>query len=93
MTKRTVGDLIEIGPPEGWTHGRHWTGAITPSTLRGAKIAGVSVRDDEITFAVEGVNFGMTHSTFVIEDAELRERIIRAVRPGMDVYEAAAQTV
>lgn len=93
MTKQTIGDLIEVGPPEGWPHGRHWTGEISPLTLQGAKITGVSAKDDEVTFTVDIVNLGVTRSTFVIKNADHRERIVRAVRPGMDVYEAAAQTL
>lgn len=94
MTARAVSELIEIGPPEGWPHGRHSTRAIGPAQLRGAKIASVSTKGDEVTIGVDGPSMGgATLSTFVIRDAELRKRIVRAVRPGMDVYDAAAQEI
>ena len=88
---QTMSDLIEIGPPEAWPHGGHDTGLIGPAQLRDAKILSVSTREDEVSIGVKGPNLiGTTLSTFVIKDADLRTRIMQAVRPGMDVYEAAA---
>ncbi len=88
---QTISDLIEIGPPESWPHGRRDTQPIGPAQLRDAKILSVSTRDDEVTIGVKGPNLiDGTLSTFVIKDADLRTRIMGAIRPGMDVYEAAA---
>jgi len=88
---QTISDLVEIGPPESWPHARHDARHISPAQLRDANILSISTREDEVTIGVNGPNLvGATLSTFVIRDAGLRTRIMGAVRPGMDVYEAAA---
>ncbi len=86
MGKKTVGDVI--GEPETWPFYLRGERIAQPD-MRGVKIASVIAAGNHIevrTFGPLGPNFAM----FVIEDEELRRRIVRAVLPGMDVHVAVA---
>ena len=76
MTK-TIGDLL--GGPESWANNREWRMPF----LRGATVvAALEVEPDEVRIAVDAQG-RVLHSTFVIADREVRQRLLQILQPGM----------
>jgi len=88
-TKR-VSDVI--GNPESWPNYLH-SGWLGPPDMRGAVITDVISSGNQIAIRTEGAACGDTFSVFVIEDQNLRERTLLALRPGTKVHEAVAATI
>ena len=84
MTPRTVRDAI--GDPESWPNYRY--GGSRMPTLRGAKIVSVRPVDpDELQVTIEA--HGQTlASTFVLEDRDLRLRVLALLVPGVELAAA-----
>lgn len=77
-----------IGDPEAWPNHLHVAGE-GPTEIRGATISQVFCAGNDIAVCTVGGPCGETFSVFAVEDKELRDRIERALRPGLDVHEAA----
>jgi hypothetical protein len=86
MNKQTVHDVI--GEPESWPNHLHVAGE-GPTDIRGATIAHVFTAGKDVVIRTEGGACGATFSVIAVEDKELRDRVERALRPGLDVHEAA----
>jgi len=84
MAPRTVRDVI--GDPESWPNYRYGGARMPP--LRGAKIRSVRPVDpDELQVTIEA--HGQTlASTFVLEDRDLRLRVLELLVPGTEVTAA-----
>lgn len=84
MIPRTVRDAI--GDPESWPNYRY--GGSRMPNLRGAKIVSVRPVDPDelqVSIAVHGQTMA---STFVIEDRDVRLRVIALLAPGTDLTAA-----
>lgn len=81
MAPRTVRDVI--GDPESWPNYRY--GGTRMPQLRGAKIRSVRPVDpDELQVTIEA--HGQTlASTFVLEDRDLRLRVLALLVPGAEL--------
>jgi len=90
MDKRTVRDVL--GEPESWSNYMRgeWRGI---PDMKGATISEVVALGKEVAVHTKGAPGGDTFSVFVIEDQDLRERTIRALRPGVEVHEAVAAAI
>ena len=86
MDKKRVRDII--GEPESWTNHLHVAGE-GPSDIQGAIVTQVFSAGTDLTVSTEGGACGPTFSVFPIENHELRDRVERALRVGLDVHEAA----
>jgi hypothetical protein len=87
MSTKFVRDVI--GEPESWPSfmQMEWQGL---QDMRGATIAAVFIADDRLSIQTKGAACGKTSSTFVVEDSELRDRLMRLLRPDLSVHEAVA---
>jgi len=90
MNARAVRDVL--GEPETWPNHLHVAGE-GPTEIRGATISQVFSAGSDIAVGTDGGACGATFSIFAVEDQELRDRIERALRPGLDVHEAAAAEI
>ncbi len=81
-----------IGEPETWPNHFHVAGE-GPTEIRGAKISQVFSAGNDIAVCTEGGACGATFTVFAVEDKELRDRVERAMRLGLDVHEAAAAEI
>ena len=90
MNKQTVHDVI--GEPESWPNHLYVAGE-GPTDIRGATIAHVFTAGNDMVIRTEGGACGATFSVIPVEDKELRDRVERALRPGLDVHEAAAAEI
>jgi len=90
MDTKRVSDVI--GLPETWRNHLQASGD-DPSDLRGAIISEVIVAGNEVAVCTTGGAGGATFSVFTIADEELRNRVVRALRPGLNVYRAAADEI
>jgi len=90
MDKKSVRDVI--GEPESWPNHLYVAGE-GPTDIRGATISQVFTAGNDIAVCTHGGACGATFSIFAVEDKELRERVERALRPGLDVHEAAAAEI
>jgi len=87
MTPRTVRDVL--GDPQSWPNYRYG-GARMPQ-LRGAKIRSVRPVDpDELQVTIE-VHGQSLASTFVLEDRDLRLRVLDLLVPGTELAVALDQ--
>jgi hypothetical protein len=87
MAPRTVRDVI--GDPESWPNYRYG-GARMPQ-MRGAKIRSVRPVDpDELQVTIE-VHGQTLASTFVLEDRDLRLRVLALLVPGAELAVALDQ--
>lgn len=87
MAARTVRDVI--GDPESWPNYRY--GGSRMPQLRGAKIVSVRPVDpDELQVTIEA--HGQTlASTFVVEDRDVRLRVLALLEPGRELTAALDQ--
>jgi hypothetical protein len=81
-----------IGEPETWPNHFHVAGN-GPTEIRGATISQVFTAGTDIAVRTEGGACGATFTVFAVEDKELRDRVARAMRLGLDVHEAAAAEI
>ena len=90
MENKTVRDVL--GEPESWSNYMRgdWH---RDANMVGAKISEVVTLGKEIAVHTRGAPGGDIFSVFVIEDQDLRERTVRALRPGVEVHEAVAATI
>ena len=78
MTRR-IRDVL--GDPESWPNYRH--GGVRLPLLRGATIVGArEAEPDEVRLVVDARG-QIIHSTFVIEDRDLRHRVLEVLQPGL----------
>ena len=61
--------------------------------MQGAKISDVMVEGSEVAVYTEGGPCGDTLSVFTVDDPELRERTVRALKVGDRVHDAVAATI
>ncbi|MDP9198093.1 MAG: hypothetical protein M3O07_02610 [Pseudomonadota bacterium] len=80
-----------IGHPQSWSDDLGQ--AVGPPDFQGATISQVIAVGNEVAVCTTGGRCGSTFSVFNIEDADLRDRVVRALRPGLNVYEAAAAEI
>lgn len=84
MAPRTVRDVI--GDPESWPNYRY--GGTRMPLLRGAKIRSVRPVDpDELQVTIEA-HGQILASTFVLEDRDMRLRVLALLVPGTEVTAA-----
>ena len=90
MSAKFVRDVI--GEPESWPNFLHeeWQRS---QDMRGARITEVFASGDQIAVQTKGAVCGETFSTFVVEDQELRDRLMQVLRPDLSVYEAVATAI
>jgi len=90
MDKKTVRDVL--GEPESWSNYMRgdWH---RDANMEGATISQVVTLGKEVAVHTKGAPGGDTFSVFVIEDLDLRERTVRALRPGVEVHEAVATAI
>ena len=90
MDKQRVRDVI--GAPESWPNFMQpeWQ---RRRDMSGATITDVFVADEQIGVQTEGAVCGETFSTFVVGDPTLRQRLVKALRPGLNACEAVAAEV
>lgn len=90
MSAMCVRDVI--GEPESWPNflDEEWQRS---KDMRGAKITEVFGAEDQIAVQTKGAACGATFSTFVVKDQELRDRVLRILRPEMGVYEAVGTSI
>lgn len=81
-----------IGEPETWPNHLHVAGE-GPTDIRGATISQVFTAGTDIAVCTEGGACGATFAVFAVEDKELRDRVERALRLGLDVHEAATAEI
>lgn len=81
-----------LGEPESWSNYMRgdWHGI---ANMKGATISEVIALGKEIAVHTKGAPGGDTFSVFVIEDQNIRERTVRALRVGAEVHDAAAATI
>lgn len=90
MDAKVVRDVI--GEPETWPNHFHVAGE-GPTEIRGATISQVFSAGNNIAVCTEGGACGATFSVFAVEDKELRERVERVLRSGLEVHEAATAEI
>ena len=78
-----------LGEPDSWPNFMHeeWQQA---QDMRGAIITVVFAAGDQIAVQTKGAICGETFSTFVVEEQEVRDRIMQILRPDLSVYAAVA---
>ena len=80
MTKR-IRDVL--GDPESWPNYR--SGGWGMPLLRGATIVGArEAEPDELRLAID-VRGQILHSTFVINDRDVRHRLLEILQPGLEL--------
>lgn len=84
MKRQSV--LEVLGDPASWPH--ETRGVYGTPNMRDASITKVSVVGDEIRIETDGGSHGPMLSAFDVEDPDLRDRIVRVLRPGLNVYDA-----
>ena len=90
MDVKVVRDVI--GEPEAWPNHLYVAGE-GPTDIRGATISQVFSAGKDIAVCTEGGPCGTTFSIFAVEDQEMRDRVEKALRPGLDVHEAATAEI
>ena len=90
MNVKTVRDVL--GEPESWPNAMNgdWQGI---PNMEGAKIWDVIATGNEVAVHTQGAVCGPTFSVFLIENQELRERTVRALKLGMPVSEALTASI
>ncbi len=90
MDTKTVRDVI--GEPDSWPNFMHieWQRS---RNMRGATITEVFASGDQLAIQTRGAVCGETFSTFTVEDEELRDRVMRILKPDLGVYEAVAAAI
>lgn len=86
MEKKRVRDVI--GWPESWPNTLRVAGE-GPTDIEGATIAQVINAGNDLAIRTEGGACGATFSIIAVDDQNLRDRIARALKLGLDVHEAA----
>ena len=81
-----------IGDPAFWPNHLHRAGPGV-NDFRGATISDVIVVGSDIAVCTSGGQSGRTFSVFTIEDEQLRSRVVRALRYGLNVYVAAFEQI
>ncbi len=90
MNTRTVRDVI--GEPESWSNCMRGDREGIRN-MAGATISEVITLGQEVAVHTKGASCGDTFSVFVIEDPEVRERTVRALRLGAEVHDAVAAAI
>jgi hypothetical protein len=86
---KTVRDVI--GDPASWSNYRE-SGMSMP-ILRGATVVGTRESEpDELKIVIDARGRSL-HSTFVIADRDVRERLIEILRPGLLLEDALKQSL
>ncbi len=78
-----------LGEPDSWPNfmNEKWQQA---RDMRGAIITVVFAAGDQIAVQTKGAICGETFSTFVVEEQEVRDRVMQILRPDLSVYAAVA---
>jgi len=84
MDAKTVRDVL--GEPESWPNSMNVDGQQIPN-MNGATIWDVIASGNELAVQTKGAACGPTFSVFIIEDPDLRERTVRALKLGAPVSE------
>ena len=90
MNAKTVRDVL--GEPESWPNTMNGKAPGVPN-MEGATIWGVIACGSELAVHTVGAVSGPTFSVFVIEDRELRERTVLALKLGAPVREVLTATI
>ena len=78
-----------LGDPQSWPDYR--TGGMEMPPLRGATIVGArEVEPDEIRIVIDA-HHRMIHSTFFVDDRDVRESLLRILRPGVKLEDCLNQ--
>lgn len=90
MNAKTVRDVL--GEPESWPNSMNgdWQGI---PNMKGATIWDVIAAGNEVAVQTKGAVCGPTFTVFIIEDRNLRERTVRALKLGAPVREALAAPI
>jgi hypothetical protein len=82
MGETTVCDVL--GEPGSWVNciSDEMTGS---PDMQGATVVDVFVSRNEVTLYARGLNGTESATVFVIQNQDLRQRIVTAMHPGMDV--------
>ena len=85
MNEKTVCDVL--GEPASWENciSDELSG---PPDMRGATILDVFVSRNQITLHALGTNGTESASVFVIQDQDLRQKVVMAMNPGVEVLAA-----
>ena len=81
----TVGDIL--GAPDTWRDVTLDRETLYPDLL-GATISEVESIGDGIAISTVGARGGSTYSVFHIENADIRQRMMRVLKPGLAVFAA-----
>ena len=81
-----MGDVL--GSPDTWRDVTPDRNTLYPDLL-GATISEVESIGDGTTISTVGARGGPTYSVFQIEDADIRHRTMRVLKPGLAVFAAA----
>ena len=90
MDIETVRDVL--GEPESWPNSMNGECHGLPN-MEGATISDVIAFGNEVAVHTLGGADGPTFSVFLIEDENLRARMLRALIPGAPVHEAVAAAI
>lgn len=85
MGETTVCDVL--GGPESWENCISDDAAGSPD-MRGATVLDVFVSRNELTLYVRGANGTESATVFVIKDQDVRQKVVPAMHPGVDVLTA-----
>lgn len=81
MAQRTFGDVL--GEPSTWSH--TVTSTRRRPDMRDATIQDVSCTGNKVSLHTRSIQYGDTLSVFNIPERDLRERVLRGLRPGASV--------
>jgi hypothetical protein len=93
---RTLGWMTRIvrdvlGSPESWPNYR--SGAWHMPLLRGATVvSALEAEPNELRLAIDARGH-ILHSTFVVEDRDLRHRILEILQPGAELADCLSQAL
>lgn len=90
MDTKTVRDVL--GEPESWPNSMNGDRQGIPN-MKGATIWDVIAAGNEVAVHTQGAVCGPTFSVFIIEDQDLRERTVRALKLGAPISEALAASI
>ena len=86
---KTVRDVI--GDPETWSN--YGAGGMGMPLFRGATIVGTRESEpDELKVVIDARGRSL-HSTFVIADRDVRQRLIEILKPGLLLEDAMSQSL
>jgi hypothetical protein len=81
MAGRTFRDVL--GEPSTWSHSA--TSTRRRPDMRDATVQNIFCSGSKVSVATRSIQYGDTLSVFNIPERDLRERVLRALRPGASV--------